>query len=30
MQWKIRAPIKHVKTPEEAVRMALKMVGNKI
>jgi hypothetical protein len=25
--WKIRAPIKHVKTPEEAVRMALKMVG---
>ncbi len=25
--WKIRAPIKHVKTPEEAVRMALKMAG---
>lgn len=24
--WKIRAPIKHVKTPEEAVRIALKMV----
>lgn len=25
--WKIRAPIKHVKTPEEAVRMILKMAG---
>lgn len=25
--WKIRAPIKHVRTPEEAVRMALKLVG---
>jgi uncharacterized protein (TIGR00725 family) len=25
--WKIRAPIKHVKTPEEAVRMALKLAG---
>ncbi|MBU1356283.1 MAG: TIGR00725 family protein [Candidatus Edwardsbacteria bacterium] len=24
--WKIRAPIKHVRTPEEAVRMALKLV----
>ncbi len=25
--WKIRAPIKHVKTPEEAVRMAIKIIG---
>jgi len=25
--WKIRAPIKHVRTPEEAVRMALKIIG---
>lgn len=24
--WKIRAPIKHVKTPEEAVRMAIKII----